>query len=160
MNMLGFFISLRITSKIQVSSQNRGNSIQKICAKLEKFPNYNPVLFLPNLIFSEITVKVFLTVSWERFTSCSQLNANIHYQIFCGVRINPLNPLSNFKIVSEIRCELGKKLQIDSSQQILADYWKPYLEQKNNITPLIKSKPEQNPPKLFGYSLEYTLPMR
>jgi len=58
----------------------------------------------------------------------AQLNANIHFQIFCGVRINPLNPLSNFKIVSEIRCELGKKLNIDSSQQILADYWKPYLE--------------------------------
>ena len=58
----------------------------------------------------------------------AQLNANIHFQIFCGVRINPLSPLSNFKIVSEIRCELGKKLNIDSSQQVLADYWKPYLE--------------------------------
>jgi transposase len=58
----------------------------------------------------------------------AQLNANIHYQIFCGVRINPLSPLSNFKIVSEIRCELGKKLNIDSSQQILAHFWKPYLE--------------------------------
>jgi hypothetical protein len=58
----------------------------------------------------------------------AQLNANIHYQIFCGVRINPLNPLSNFKIVSESRCEIGKKLKIDSLQQLLADYWKPYLE--------------------------------
>ena len=58
----------------------------------------------------------------------AQLNANIHYQIFCGVRINPLNPLTNFKIVSEIRCELGKKLNIESLQQILAGHWKPYLE--------------------------------
>ena len=58
----------------------------------------------------------------------AQLNANIHYQIFCRVRINPLNPLSNFKIVSEIRCELSKKLDIDSLQQILASHWKPYLE--------------------------------
>jgi hypothetical protein len=33
----------------------------------------------------------------------AQLNANIHYQIFCGVRINPLNPLSNFKIISDIK---------------------------------------------------------
>jgi hypothetical protein len=24
----------------------------------------------------------------------AQLNANIHYQLFCGVRINPLNPLA------------------------------------------------------------------
>jgi hypothetical protein len=58
----------------------------------------------------------------------SQLNANIHYQIFCGVRINPLNPLTNFKIISEIRCEIGKKMDINSFQQILAKHWKPYLE--------------------------------
>lgn len=58
----------------------------------------------------------------------AQLNANIHYQLFCGVRINPLNPLSNFKIVSEIRCEIGSKLDIDSLQQILASHWKPYME--------------------------------
>jgi hypothetical protein len=57
-----------------------------------------------------------------------QLNANLHYQFFCQVRIHPLNPLTNFKIVSEIRCEIGKKLDIDSLQQILASHWKPYLE--------------------------------
>lgn len=58
----------------------------------------------------------------------AQLNANIHYQLFCGVRINPASPLKNFKIVSEIRCELASKLNIDRSQTILADYWKPYLK--------------------------------
>ena len=58
----------------------------------------------------------------------AQLNANLHYQIFCGVRINPLNPLTNFKIVSEIRCEIGRGMDIDNLQQILASYWKPYLE--------------------------------
>ena len=35
----------------------------------------------------------------------ANLNANIHYQLFCGVRISPLSPLTNFKIISEIRCE-------------------------------------------------------
>jgi len=58
----------------------------------------------------------------------AQLNANIHYQLFCGVFVNPLNPLTNFKIVSEIRSEIGKKLNIDSLQQILSSHWKPYLE--------------------------------
>jgi Transposase domain (DUF772). len=56
-----------------------------------------------------------------------QLNANIHYQFFCGVRISPSNPLTNFKIVSEIRCEIGRLLDIDKVQQVLASYWKPYL---------------------------------
>lgn len=58
----------------------------------------------------------------------SQLNANLHYQLFCGVRISPLNPLTNFKIVSDIRCEIAGKLDIDSFQQTLAGHWKPYLE--------------------------------
>jgi len=58
----------------------------------------------------------------------AQLNANFYYQFFCGVSINPLNPLTNFKIVSEIRCEIGKKLNIDKVQSVLAAHWKPYLE--------------------------------
>ena len=61
----------------------------------------------------------------------AQLNANLHYQIFCGVVISPLNPLTNFKIVSEIRCEIGKKLHIDALQQILASHWKPHMEHTN-----------------------------
>jgi hypothetical protein len=38
------------------------------------------------------------------------LNANIHYQIFCGVAISPLNPLTNFKIVSAIRYPTDVKI--------------------------------------------------
>ena len=56
------------------------------------------------------------------------LNSNIHYQLFCGVRINPLDPLTNFKIVSEIRCEIASLLNIDSLQQVLSSYWKPYMD--------------------------------
>ncbi|NDV47553.1 transposase, partial [Paludibacter sp. 221] len=56
------------------------------------------------------------------------LNSNIHYQLFCGVRIHPLAPLRNFKIVSQIRCEIASLLDIDSLQQVLASYWKPYME--------------------------------
>jgi hypothetical protein len=58
----------------------------------------------------------------------ADLNSNIHYQLFCGVRINPLSPLTNFKIVSQIRCEIASFLDIDSLQQVLASYWKPYME--------------------------------
>ncbi|MDH6356142.1 hypothetical protein M2132_002505 [Dysgonomonas sp. PH5-45] len=58
----------------------------------------------------------------------SDLNSNIHYQLFCGIRIHPLTPLRNFKIVSQIRCEIASLLDIDSLQQVLASYWKPYME--------------------------------
>ena len=56
------------------------------------------------------------------------LNGNIHYQIFCGVQIDPLHPLTNSKIVSSIRQELAAHLDIESLQLILAEHWKPYLE--------------------------------
>ena len=58
------------------------------------------------------------------------LNSNIHYQLFCGVRINPLEPLTNFKIVSAIRCEIASKLRIEKQQEVLSRYWKPYM---NNL---------------------------
>lgn len=57
------------------------------------------------------------------------LNSNIHYQLFCGVRINPLNPLTNDKIVSQYRCEIASLVDLESFQQTLATYWKPYLEE-------------------------------
>ena len=56
------------------------------------------------------------------------LNGNIHYQLLCGVQIDPLHPLTNSKIVSAIRQELSDHLDIDSLQLILAAHWKPYLE--------------------------------
>lgn len=39
------------------------------------------------------------------------LNGNIHYQLFCGIQIEPLHPLANYKIVSAIRQELAGKLK-------------------------------------------------
>ncbi len=55
----------------------------------------------------------------------TRLNSDLHYQLFCGARISPLNPLTNFKIVSEIRCEIGRKMDIDKLQGVLVWAWKP-----------------------------------
>ena len=35
------------------------------------------------------------------------LNGNIHYQIFCGILIDPFFPITNYKIVSAIRNEIA-----------------------------------------------------
>jgi hypothetical protein len=63
-----------------------------------------------------------------------QLNANIDYQIFCDVVITPGNRINNFKIVSEIRCELSRLLDISELQMILANAWRPYCNNKNSMT--------------------------
>ena len=57
-----------------------------------------------------------------------QLNGNIHYQIFCDVIIDPTRPLTNYKLLDYIMMELAGKLKIQQLQGILADKWRPYME--------------------------------
>lgn len=58
------------------------------------------------------------------------LNGNIDFQMFCGIFLGP-ERISNFKIISEIRCELSRRLDIKILQSVLAGYWKPYLKDPN-----------------------------
>ncbi len=44
------------------------------------------------------------------------LNGDVYYQLFCGVQIDPLHPLTNPKIVSAIRQELADRLDVESLQ--------------------------------------------
>ena len=57
-----------------------------------------------------------------------QLNGNIHYQIFCDVIIDPTRPLTNYKLLDDMMMELAEKLKIQQLQGILADTWRPYME--------------------------------
>ena len=57
-----------------------------------------------------------------------QLNGNVHYQIFCDICINPLRPLTNYKLIDDIASELADKLRIQQQQDILAEAWKPYMK--------------------------------
>jgi hypothetical protein len=60
-----------------------------------------------------------------------QLNANIDYQLFCGVLLSPSERLDDFKIISKIRTQLAKKLNISSCQKTLSKHWKSYLTHTN-----------------------------
>ena len=57
-----------------------------------------------------------------------QLNGNIHYQIFCDIRIDPEDPLTNYKLIDDIALELAGKLRIQRQQDVLAEAWKPYMK--------------------------------
>ena len=59
------------------------------------------------------------------------LNGNIHMQMFCGVLIDPSNPLKDGKIVSAIRNRLAPYLDIKSLQKTLYDRWAPQLHDKD-----------------------------
>ncbi len=60
-----------------------------------------------------------------------QLNSNIDYQFFCDINLG-FDRLSNYKIVSQIRCELAENLNISEQEMVLSHYWSPYMENKGN----------------------------
>lgn len=62
-----------------------------------------------------------------------QLNSNIDYQFFCDIHLG-MNRLTNFKIVSQIRCELADKLHMDTLEKELFSHWKPYIDSQSQVT--------------------------
>ena len=62
-----------------------------------------------------------------------QLNANIHYQLFCGIRICSRNPLTNYKLIDDIALDLSFRLKIQNQQEALAETWKPYMKNLDTL---------------------------
>ena len=52
-------------------------------------------------------------------------------QMFCGVLIDPANPVKDGKIVSAIRNRLARLIDIKELQQVLYDKWQPRLRDKD-----------------------------
>ena len=62
-----------------------------------------------------------------------QINGNIEYQFFCGIFLGKQR-LTNYKIVSQIRVELSKKLDIEKTQQLFYNKWKKLISNPEQIT--------------------------
>jgi len=75
----------------------------------------------------------------KHYSCCSdkrlieQLNGNIDYQFFCDIYLG-VERLTNYKIVSEIRCELAKCLEINKVEQTLFNHWSSYIKDKGSVT--------------------------
>jgi len=63
-----------------------------------------------------------------------QFNGNIYYQIFCDTILSPGESINNYKIVSQIRCELAAELNIKEVESILFGAWKPYMKDLHSIS--------------------------
>jgi hypothetical protein len=61
-----------------------------------------------------------------------QLNANIDYQFFCDTHLGH-HRLTNYKIVSQIRCELSQNLSIDNIEKTRFTHWSGYINEQANI---------------------------
>lgn len=62
-----------------------------------------------------------------------QLNGNLDWQFFCDIYLGA-DRLDNFKIISEIRCVLAGKLDMDKVQRAFYGHWPPHMKDKGSIT--------------------------
>jgi hypothetical protein len=88
-------------------------------------------IFSPQGKLALMFLKNYACCSDERLME--QLNSNIHYQLFCRLLLGIGEQINNFKIISQIRCELAAKLDIDKVQKCLAKHWLPYMEELDQI---------------------------
>ena len=91
----------------------------------------------PNSLFSS-RGKIAL-MFLKHYASCSdnklveQINGNIEYQFFCDIYLGTQR-LTNYKIVSQIRCELSELLDIEQVQQTLFSFWSGNIKEQSSIT--------------------------
>ena len=85
-------------------------------------------IFSPQGMLALMFLKSYVDCSDRKLIS--YLNGNIDFQMFYGIFLGP-ERISNFKIVSDIRCNLSRCLDIKTLQEVLAIHWKPYLKETN-----------------------------
>ena len=72
-------------------------------------------IFSPSAKIAIMVLKAYTGFSDRHLVE--HLNGNIHYQMFCGIMIDPSVPITNYKKVSAIRNEIAFRLDIDSLQK-------------------------------------------
>ena len=87
-------------------------------------------IFSPKGKLGLMFLKHYAQVSDKRLIE--QLNSNIDYQFFCDISLG-FERLSNYKIVSQIRCELAENLNISEQEIVLSNYWSAYMINKGNV---------------------------
>lgn len=101
-------------------------SVFKIKESLKGTKNY----FSPKGKLALMFLKHYACCSDKKLIE--QLNANIDYQFFCDIDLGH-HRLTNYKIVSQIRCELAQFLSIDKVEKTLFDYWSGFIKEQSSI---------------------------
>lgn len=98
--------------------------------KLKEKTNGRDLLFPPQGRIALMFLKNYSRLSDSQIIE--QLNGNIEWQFFCGIYLDQQR-ITNYKIISQIRCELAERLDIESLQKTLYSYWKPYIQEPEKI---------------------------
>lgn len=95
----------------------------------KKQPQGNKPMFPPEGEIALMFLKPYTRLSDDGLIE--MLNGSIHMQMFCGVLIDPSNPIRNGKIVSAIRNRLAPALDIVRQQSVLYKKWEALLKDKD-----------------------------
>ena len=95
----------------------------------KKQPQGNKPMFPPEGEIALMFLKPYTRLSDDGLIE--MLNGSIHMQMFCGVLIDPSNPIRNGKIVSAIRNRLAPALDIVRQQSVLYKKWEGLLNDKD-----------------------------
>lgn len=95
----------------------------------KKHPQGNTPLFPPEGEVALMFLKPYTGLSDDGLIE--MLNGSIHMQMFCGVLIDPSQPIKDGKIVSAIRNRLAPRLDIVRQQSVLYDKWEHLLKDKD-----------------------------
>lgn len=95
----------------------------------KKHPQGNKPMFPPEGEVALMFLKPYTGLSDDGLVE--MLNGSIHMQMFCGVLIDPDNPIKDGKIVSAIRNRLAPALDIVRQQSILYKKWNTLLKDKD-----------------------------
>ncbi len=87
-------------------------------------------LFSPKGRLALMFLKNYTQVSDRKLIE--QINGNLEYQFFCDINLGA-NRLTNYKIISQIRCELAEKIPINELEKILYEHWKPYINEERQV---------------------------
>lgn len=101
-------------------------SVFKIKESIKGTKNY----FSPKGKLALMFLKHYACCSDKRLIE--QLNANIDYQFFCDIHLG-YHRLTNYKIVSQIRCELSKTLHIEKVEKVLFNHWSGFIKEQQCI---------------------------
>jgi hypothetical protein len=99
--------------------------------KIKEFKKGTKNYFSPKGKLALMFLKHYVCCSDKRLNE--QLNANIDYQFFCDIHLGH-HRLMSYKIVSQIRCELSKRLKIPKVEKVLYNNWSQFIKDKHSIT--------------------------
>ena len=86
-------------------------------------------LFSPKGKIALEILKTYTRYSDRKLAQC--IRGNINAQIFCDIYFDDKTINFDYKLISKIRVEISKKIDIKKLQNILATYWSAYIKDTN-----------------------------